>query len=619
MIPTAPRLPDNYNPDVTKRLRGIAGVLAVLGVFSVAHAIAAASAPEAEVPSCDGHKATIVGTSAPDVLVGTPGNDVIWGGAGNDVIYGLGGNDIICGGPGNDIIYGGAGNDRIYGGPGNDVIYGEAGNDVLDGGSASNIIYGGRGDDYLNGGSGSENILYGGSGDDRLYGGSGNTNILLGGLGIDHLDGGSGNANILDGGYGWDYLNGGPGHDDTASFAEMPRSEETKGGGVEASLRTGLAIGDGHDRLRKIENLEGSAFNDILIGNHRNNKLYGGPGNDTLIGGGGRDELNGGSGTDQCRGAQPSRRTSCGHERLPRASAQVYFEPGIDPVSAGVVLSSGSGNDNVSASFEPSNDLLSISAKKPIAVHEGCTHPGGALDQAICPLGELPRWLTVDLGAGNDHFQVVGSLVGVGEVRVDGGRGNDVLRGGPEEDLLEGGPGADRLYGGAGADSLVGGPGGPNILAGGPGADLLAAGPPCEGGRIIGGSGRNDVSFTEIPIQAGVLYASLARGIADVQGVPHCRPIHITEAQDLEGSFGPDILIGNHAGNHIIGWPGADQIYGHGGPDLIEARNGERDKSIQCGTRGHPSGEALIEHNDPHPLYCLKVSYGHPLPGLPHP
>ena len=569
----------------------------LLGVVFVAHAIAA-PAPESEVPSCDGHKATIVGTSGPDVLVGTPGPDVIWGGAGNDVIYGGSGNDIICGGPGND------------------VIYGEAGNDVLNGGSGSNIIYGGRGDDVLNGGSGNENILYGGAGDDRLLGGSGNDDILYGGLGIDHLDGGSGSGDILDGGYGWDFLNGGSGHDDTASFATMPRSEET-GGGVHASLKTGLAMGDGHDRMRHIENLEGSAFNDVLIGNHRDNKLYGGPGNDTLIGGGGRDELNGGPGNNRCRGAPAARRISCGRGLTSRASAQVYFEAGIDPAAAGVVVAGGAGNDDISVGFDSSSDLLSITAKRGIAIHQGCTRPGAALNEAICPLGGLPRWLTVDLGAGNDHFRVIGSLVGVGEVRVDGGPGNDVLRGGPEEDLLEGGPGADRLYGGAGADALIGGPGGPNILEGGPGDDLLAAGPPCDGGKIIGGPGHNDVSFAELPIQPGILYASLARGIAYVKGVPNCHPLRISQAQDLEGSFGPDILIGNHRGNHIIGWPGVDRIYGDGGPDVIDARDGERDAVIQCGSKGHPSGRALVDPIDPHPLYCLKTTVGHPLSGLP--
>jgi Ca2+-binding RTX toxin-like protein len=583
----------------------------LFGAVLVAHAVAA-PAPEPEARRCDGHKATIVGTDGPDVLHGTPGRDVIWAGAGDDVVYGLEGNDIVCGGPGDDAIYGEAGNDRIYGGAGNDVIYGGEGNDVLRGGPGDDVLYGGRGDDILGGGPGDDR-LYGGAGDDRLLGGSGN-DILYGGLGIDVLSGGPGD-DVVDGGYGWDIMNGGPGRADTASFATMPRSYEP-GDGVHASLENGLATGDGRDRLRNFEDLEGSAFNDVLIGNRRANKLYGGPGDDTLIGGGG-DELYGGSGSDRCRGASPARRSSCGHEPRSRASAQVYFEPGANPAAAGVVVAGGGRGDDISVAFEASSDRLLITARRYVAVHEGCTRPGTALNEAACPLDGLPRWLTVDLGGGNDRFAVVGSLIGVGEVRVAGGPGNDVLSGGPEEDLLEGGPGADRLYGGDGSDALVGGPGGPNILEGGPGGDLLAAGPPCEGGRIVGGSGRNDASFAELPIQPGILYASLARGIAYVKGMPHCHPLRISQAEDLEGSFGPDVLIGNHRGNHIIGWPGVDRISGAGGPDVIDARDGARDAAIQCGSKGRPSGHALVDPHDPRPLYCLATTVGHPLPGLP--
>jgi Ca2+-binding RTX toxin-like protein len=601
---------------VAGRAPSIVAVLALVGAASVTLG-AGASGAGPEVPRCAGHPATIVGSRDEAVIRATPHRDVIWAGPGEHEILGLGGSDVICAGPGDDVIYGGGGNDLIYGGAGHDTIYGGGGDDTVRGGRGADVIYGGRGDDTLVGGRAGGNVLYGGAGDDSLNGGGGNGNILRGGLGIDVLRGGGGDGNILDGGYGWDIIDGGSGHDNTASFAAMPRSN-LKGGGVWASLESGRAFGDGRDKLRHVENLEGSAFDDTLIGNRHANKLYGGPGDDTLIGGGGDNTLDGGSGSDRCRGAPRRRRSSCGPQRTPRASAQVYFESGADPAAAGVVVASGSGNDEISVGFDAGTDTLGITAKRGIAVHPPCTRPGAALTEAICPLGGLPRWLTVDLGPGNDRFRVIGSLVGIGEVRVDGGPGNDVLRGGPEEDLLEGGPGADRLYGGGGSDALVGGVGGPNLLEGGPGGDLLAAGSPCAGGRIVGGSGRNDVSFAELPLQPGVLYASLARGIAYVQGVPDCHPVHISHSvRDLEGSFGPDVLIGDRRANHIIGQGGADRIYGGGGEDVIDARDGVRDALIQCGFKGHPAGLALIDRADPRPLYCAHVEVGKPIPGLP--
>lgn len=70
--------------------------------------------------SCDGHAATIVGTSAHNRIIGTANRDVIASLGGNDVIYGKGGNDLICAGGGKDIIDGQRGSDTVYGGAGTD-------------------------------------------------------------------------------------------------------------------------------------------------------------------------------------------------------------------------------------------------------------------------------------------------------------------------------------------------------------------------------------------------------------------------------------------------------------------------------------------------------------------
>jgi Ca2+-binding RTX toxin-like protein len=51
--------------------------------------------------------------------------------------------------------------------------------------------------------------------------------------------------------------------------------------------------------VQNFEDVTGSAFDDILIGNADSNKILGGAGNDTLDGGAGVDVLTGGSGNDQ--------------------------------------------------------------------------------------------------------------------------------------------------------------------------------------------------------------------------------------------------------------------------------------------------------------------------------
>src|SRR6478735_4469855 len=50
----------------------------------------------ADVPTCFGKPATLVGTSGNDVLKGSGGDDVIWAGPGWDVVWGYEGNDLIC-------------------------------------------------------------------------------------------------------------------------------------------------------------------------------------------------------------------------------------------------------------------------------------------------------------------------------------------------------------------------------------------------------------------------------------------------------------------------------------------------------------------------------------------
>lgn len=129
-------------------------------------------------------------------------------------------------------------------------------------------------------------------GDDQFVGGAG-TDVVSGGDGNDVLNGGDGN-DIIDGDAGGDTINGGAGFD-LASY-EFALSAVT----VSLALQ-GVAqntIGDGTDTLTSIEDLAGSAFNDVLTGNSSDNFLYGLNGNDVLTGGGGPDFLSGGAGDD---------------------------------------------------------------------------------------------------------------------------------------------------------------------------------------------------------------------------------------------------------------------------------------------------------------------------------
>ena len=582
--------------------RRFRGVIAFLLLASAAFAAIASAADDEgdDVPRCHGRQAEIVGTDGDDELRGTPERDVIWGGKGDDVIFSSLGNDLICGGPGTDEMHGGRGNDEVFGD------------------------------------AGDEDQVSGALGDDKVVGGLGARDEVAGDLGIDIVNGGPGDEDLVHGDYGYDRMSGGAGAGDIASFATARAGG--KGSGVWVSLREHKARGDGHDKLFGFESLEGSAFRDTLIGSPQANVIDGGLGDDHLIGGGGLDALEGGQGSDGCEGAK-GRTSSCGKEPPPKASAYVQLNP-TPGGGAGLQIVGGGGRDQFVVAFDEASQTFSVTAKKGVAIGAGCMRAPQTVLTVWCDANGPGRWLMADLGPGNDSLRVEGSLESIGSVRFAGGFGNDTIKAGPEDDLVESGPGADKLYGGDGADGLVGGLPGPTYLYGEGSGDLLAAGGGCAGGALVGGPGRDDASFAETQAHPGLLIISFLKHAAWVTTVKGCDSVHLSPTnEDMEGSFDWDVLIGDGGPNAMLGQPGEDRFYGMGGDDIIDARDGVRDFSIQCGRgepprkikvkgkngkvetketegTGVPAGRAITDSFDPAPYNCEFVKYGTPVPGL---
>ncbi|GKY89225.1 hypothetical protein STA1M1_30940 [Sinisalibacter aestuarii] len=266
-----------------------------------------------------------------EILAGTHSDNVIEGGAGNDMIYGEGGNDTLFGGENDDHVYGGAGNDiiwgdagfdklrgdagddEIHGGADDDIINGNSGNDVLFGDAGFDEIFAGPGDDIVHGGAqddgllGQEgdDILYGDAGDDGLDGGDGD-DILFGGFGVDRLQGFAGD-DMLFGGAGADSFDGGVGGYDIANYEDWLADADP---GIMTGVRltinmlnpalsTGEALGD---TFLDIEELRGTIWDDIIVGDDIGLILNGNAGNDRITGGLGIDTFIGGEGDDRLIG-----------------------------------------------------------------------------------------------------------------------------------------------------------------------------------------------------------------------------------------------------------------------------------------------------------------------------
>ena len=360
----------------------------------------------------------IIGSAFGDKLGGTDAAEDIQGAGGDDLLQGRGGNDALDGGDGLDqAVYSGSRSDYFVGfdtttgsyviqdlrqgsPDGTDHVRNVETFVFADGSvSMSSVLDGNPGP--INGDD-SDNTLTGTPIADEMHGLGGN-DILSGLAGEDVLEGGDGN-DVLDGGTGID----------TASYASA-----TQGVSVSLTVTSPQDTGGaGIDTLVSIENLTGSAHNDILTGNAGANALSGGAGDDILIGGAGADALSGGAGDDILIGG---------------AGADAF--------------DGGDGFDLVS--YETDTFVVPIFNITPI---DFSGDGGGLGDEAGDTFSNIEGVI------GTSHNDLIVGRLGVADTII-GGAGNDVLDGQGGGDTLIGGVGNDLFFGVYGNNHFVGGDG----------------------------------------------------------------------------------------------------------------------------------------------------------------
>ena len=238
-------------------------------------------------------------------------------------------NDFIRMGGGDNAIWAGNGQDEVDGGSGGDRLFGEGGNDVLLGGHGrwvGDLFYIG---DEINGGDGVDTAVFNSAVtiDLRPGGVHGGEALEDTFISIEQFSGsaerdffyGSNFNDWFQGRGEGDYMNGGGGND-TASYAErtsgitvdmtfnnMAAGDEARHPNEIAGRTDGKVSpheGTWIDTLISMENIEGTNFDDVFLGDERANTFWGLGGADRFEGDSGStpqgswDDMFGGSGND---------------------------------------------------------------------------------------------------------------------------------------------------------------------------------------------------------------------------------------------------------------------------------------------------------------------------------
>jgi Ca2+-binding RTX toxin-like protein len=411
------------------------------------------------------------------------------------------------------------------------TIFGSEGNDsiaVLGGSEVT--IFGGVGDDTIAvGGTASEVTIFGGSGDDSIAVMGGDAVTIFGGDGDDTIAdlsspdgvtifGDEGNDSIAVLGGSEVTIFGDEGND---SIAVLGGSEVTIFGGLgddSIAVMGGGAVtifgGDGNDSIAV-----GGTASEVTI--------FGGDGNDSLTVAGGTDvTVFGGLGDD----------TLCA---TGGTGVKLYAEVGDDFLRASggvnVTVSGGSGNDVLVADGGAGVVLLGDTGADTLTASgvEGVTLSGGTGDDSLTAFESHGLYLFGDDGNDTYHFAAGGTQsVRVKEILILD-TSNFEARTLTADDPTKGGDPESR-----GTDTL----------------DLSA---------YFGVSVNLGEFGSEIDPNAGLQF--VAGGFTlTIFGT----------FENVIGSAGNDVMIGNNAANHLVGGGGDDLLDGQGGDDTLEGGAG---------------------------------------------
>jgi Ca2+-binding RTX toxin-like protein len=536
-------------------------------------------------------------SAAANFFDGRAGTDAVtYGGSTAGVIANLNGGIGVGGWAAGDTF---AHMENLIGSNFDDTLYGNGVNNILDGGNGNDVLEGLVGADNLQGGNGSDTAAYvfsaagvnvnlttgiglGGDAGGDSYGsienvtGSALADALNGDAGANTLNGGAGD-DVLQGRGGADALQGGGGID-TATYGNSA-------GGVTVNLALGTGLGSDAqgDTLTGIENVIGTAFNDLLIGDTGANALTGGDGDDTIQSGAGNDVVSGGNGNDLIN-------AYAGADAIDGGAGvdTVFYDASTVGVNANLANGTGAGGDAQGDTLTGVENLVGSGLNDTLTGNGGANSLAGGDGDDLLRGGAGADALSG--GNGVDSVEYTGSAAVSVNLLTGTGTGGDA-----QGDTLSG---IENLFGTLFADTFTG-DAGANILAGGDGDDMLLGGGGAD--QLRGGNGVDTASYAG---SATAVQVDLSAGTGtggDAQGDT------LTNIENLIGSVVNDTLIGNTGANDlrgdlgddvIRGGVGADRIGGGAGVDTADYSTSSAGVTIDLaagtGTGGDAQGDTLF-------------------------
>jgi Ca2+-binding RTX toxin-like protein len=405
----------------------------------------------------------VIGSQHDDVLRADALDNLLAGAGGDDTLNGRAGDDDLFGDLGDDSLVGEDGVDRLYGGGGNDLLYGGAGEDTVDGGA------GGRDKiDFSAAGAGlvvdltyASNNAGAAAGDLYLsieeVEGSDNNDILNGNAAANKIVGGNGN-DTLNGRDGADTLYGSAGRD-TATYLGSSEGVHAWLNETPEDTLTGSGGRAEGDRLYGIENLIGSAHQDLLVGMSLANLLAGGDGNDVLRGNAGADTLDGGAGADQASYSAAAARVTVNLETGATSGTDALGDIfiGIENLFGSAFNDSLTGDAGVNVLIGADGDdtLRGGAGNDTLTGREGADVIDGgegrdSVSYVVSDARVVVNLLTGSVSGGDAAGDVLIAIE-----NVYGSAFADVLTGDDLANRLVGGDGDDSLRGNGGADDFV--------------------------------------------------------------------------------------------------------------------------------------------------------------------